>query len=211
MTLNTPHLPVHNHTVQVGALANICPPKAPVYPSSAVTSGWTPFNIYPCGFHRSAAQARQTLLIKTGACFKGPHSGRQSALARQKSPGHVAAGKPELDALFRLHFPPLVFFHLPSSTALNPGNTPVASLDVLGVQAFVRAEQQPSTAQQAYPVSLGGPGQNSWTWITHQKQRLDTVKNTVLLDLTFLWQWQKSIQEFPPPTTTKLPLNTLSY
>lgn len=81
------------------------PSKAPVYPSGAVTSGWTPFNIYPCGFHRSAAQARQTLLIKTGACFKGPHSGRQSALAGQKSPGHVAAEKPEMDALFLLHFP----------------------------------------------------------------------------------------------------------
>lgn len=91
--------------LQVEALANICPPKAPVYPPGAVTSGWTPFNIYPRGFHRSAIQARQTLLIKTGACFKGPHSGRQSALAGQRSPGHVATAKPEMDVLFQLHFP----------------------------------------------------------------------------------------------------------
>lgn len=93
------------------------PSKAPVYPSGAVTSGWTPFNIYPSGFHRSAAQARQPLLIKTGACFKEPHSGRQSALVGQKSPGHVAAGKPELDALFRLHFLSTSFSKWPSTVS----------------------------------------------------------------------------------------------
>lgn len=98
------------------------PSKAPVYPSGAVTSGWTPFNIYPRGFHRSAAQARQTLLIKTGACFKEPLSGRQSALAGQKSPDHVAAGKPELP---RLHFPSTSFSTKHCPQFLNSGRTPV--------------------------------------------------------------------------------------
>lgn len=103
MTPNTPWSPTGPCCAGRGP-GKYLPSKAPVYPWGAVTSGWTPFNIYPCGFHRSAAQARQTLLIKTGACFKEPHSGRQSALAGQKSLGHVAAGKPELGALFRLHF-----------------------------------------------------------------------------------------------------------
>lgn len=108
MTPNTPSFQ-HDHTVQVGGPGKYLPSKAPVYPSGAVTSGWTPFNIYPCGFHRSAVQARQTLLIKTGACFKGPHSSRQSAFAGQKSQGHVAAGKPETGALFDFTFSPPLF------------------------------------------------------------------------------------------------------
>lgn len=107
-------LPIWPHCAGRGS-GKYLPSKAPVYPTGAVTSRWTPFNIYPCGFHRSAAQARQTLLIKTGACFKGPHSGHQSALAGQKSLGHVAAGKPEKKALFWLHFPSSSFSTIHSS------------------------------------------------------------------------------------------------
>lgn len=101
-------LPIWLHCAGRGP-GKYLPSKAPVYPSGTVTSGWTPFNIYPLGFHRSAVQARQTLLIKTRACFKGPHSGHQSALVGQKSPGHVAAMKPEMHALFQLHFPSFSF------------------------------------------------------------------------------------------------------
>ena len=97
MTPNTPH--AWAHIAHRGA-GKYLPSEAPVYPWGAVTSGWTPFNIYPCGFHRSAAQARQTLLIKTGACFKEAHSGHQSALGGQRSQVQVASRKLERDMGF---------------------------------------------------------------------------------------------------------------
>lgn len=162
MTPNTPWSPTGPCCAGRGP-GKYLPSKAPVYPWGAVTSGWTPFNIYPCGFHRSAAQARQTLLIKTGACFKEPHSGRQSALAGQKSLGHVAAGKPELGALFRLHF---------HSTSFSTRNHPV------------------SKSRQDTHQTLGQTtGPNSKKWIIYSRQHLETCENSAIpikMDFHFL-------------------------
>lgn len=164
MTPNTPWSPTGPCCAGRGP-GKYLPSKAPVYPWGAVTSGWTPFNIYPCGFHRSAAQARQTLLIKTGACFKEPHSGRQSALAGQKSLGHVAAGKPELGALFRLHF---------HSTSFSTRDHPV-----------------PKSRQDTHQTLGQTTGPNSNKWIIYPRQHLETCENSAIpieMDFHFLPQ-----------------------
>lgn len=178
-----PLLQIYRHRAGRGS-GKYLPSEAPVYPPGAVTSGWTPFNIYPCGFHRSATQARQTLLIKTGACFKGPHSGRQSALAGQKSPGHVAAGKPEMDVLFQLHFPSSSF-----STTTIPGSKSrqrtCGKLRCSFREYSNSCKPCNSTLRLSIYWSLG-PHQTSGTWIIYQRQDLDGLKNMVLLDASDL-------------------------